>query len=699
MSEVVQLAGRSRKDAHPLEALSSGERQRGRHDDRSKAADLLDLTLAQPALAADRHDPRDPAERRPFKRRHEVVDVAELPVRVAVAQRQQPRRLEQPREQAVADRPDDGRRSYDGHGGAVTVATELFDAALDLHPVADESRVCLCAHRGVLRQRHRAPGHRAVDHRTSHDHDSLDAGGLRGVEDYLGPAHVDRPSLLGGNVAVAVGREVYERADTLEPARQRGVAHVRDTPGHIGRRTAGGVDADQLRYVATGGQPVEQQGAEVAARAGDGDRRRRAAPSANALGRTGHVFIFAVYRGWMSELPFGFAGGASGGEGGDVPDLGAMLRQLGDLMSGQTGPINWNLAKQSALTVIGADAGTTAADTATVAEAVRLADLWLDPVTAMSSGVKSSEAWSRRRWLEATQPAWPQLVEPIAGRVAASMGEAIPEEMRAMAGPLMGVMQQVGGLMFGSQLGQALGSLAKEVVSSTDIGLPLGPTGVAALLPEGVAAFGEGLEVPADDVRLFLALREAAHHRLFAHVPWLAPRLTGLVRGYAQGIAIDTPQLEEKSRDGDPSDPSSLQQALTEGLFQPAPTPEQQAALARLETLLALVEGWVDTVTLAAATPTLPSVAPLNETMRRRRATGGPAEQTFATLAGLELRPRRLRDAAALWALLEHRRGVAGRDAVWEHPDLMPSTEDLDDPFAFVEREQGPDVDISSLES
>src|SRR3954467_74017 len=115
----------------------------------------------------------------------------------------------------------------------------------------------------------------------------------------------------------------------------------------------------------------------------------------------------------MSELPFGFAGGVGGGEGGDVPDLGAMLRQLGDLMSGQHGPVNWNLAKQSALTVIGADAGTTAADTAAIAEAVRLADLWLDPVTAMSSGVRSSEAWSRRRWLEAAQPPGGQLGQAL----------------------------------------------------------------------------------------------------------------------------------------------------------------------------------------------------------------------------------------------------------------------------------------------
>jgi putative hydrolase len=139
-----------------------------------------------------------------------------------------------------------------------------------------------------------------------------------------------------------------------------------------------------------------------------------------------------------------------------------------------------------------------------------------------------------------------------------------------------------------------------------------------------------------------------------------------------------------------------MQRAVTGGLFVPEQTPQQQAALSRLETLLALVEGWVDTVTLAAASPTLPAIAKLNETMRRRRATGGPAEQTFATLVGLELRPRRLRDASAVWALLAQRRGIDGRDRIWSHPDVVPSAEDLDDPFGYVDRDDG--VDLGELQ-
>jgi putative hydrolase len=250
----------------------------------------------------------------------------------------------------------------------------------------------------------------------------------------------------------------------------------------------------------------------------------------------------------------------------------------------------------------------------------------------------------------------------------------------------MGVMNQVGGLMFGGQVGQALGELAKEVVSASDVGLPLGPDGIAALLPESVRELGAGLDIPLDEIRLFVALREAAHQRLFSHVPWLKAHLLAAVRSYAEGITVDTARFEELAAGLDPNDPEAMQRAIGEGLFQPSSSPTQDAALNRLETALALVEGWVDTVTAAAAANTLPSFAALQETMRRRRATGGPAERTFASLVGLELRPRRLREAATLWQTMTDQRGVDARDAVWSHPDLMPGSDDLDDPGGWVER-------------
>ncbi len=111
--------------------------------------------------------------------------------------------------------------------------------------------------------------------------------------------------------------------------------------------------------------------------------------------------------------------------------------------------------------------------------------------------------------------------------------------------------------------------------------------------------------------------------------------------------------------------------------------------------MLALVEGWVATVVADAARNRLPQADALAEAIRRRRATGGPAERTFATLVGLELRPRRLREAASIWRGLTDARGVAGRDDVWGHPDLLPTADDLDDPDTFVNGR--PELDISDL--
>jgi len=382
-------------------------------------------------------------------------------------------------------------------------------------------------------------------------------------------------------------------------------------------------------------------------------------------------------------VPFGLPGDIPADLAGKVP----LFAELQKLLSWQGGPVNWDLARQLAVSQLaGGHRSPTPGERHQVTEAIRLADLWLDPTTTLPSGVSGVEAWSRVEWVERTLPVWSALCDPVAARVVKAMSGAVPEDAAAQAGSVLDMLAPVGGLMFGAQVGQGLASLSTEVLSSTDVGLPLGPAGIAALLPENVADFGRGLERPDEEVRVFLALREAAAHRLFGHVPWLRQRLLDTVDSYARGSTVDTDAIERAMVEIDPSDPERLQQALQGGMFEPSVTPEQRATLARLETLLALVEGWIDDVVSTAAADRLPGGEALRETLRRRRATGGPAEQTFATLVGLELRPRRLRDAAQLWRLLRERRGPEGRDEIWRHPDLLPAAGDLDDPEAFVRR-------------
>jgi putative hydrolase len=408
--------------------------------------------------------------------------------------------------------------------------------------------------------------------------------------------------------------------------------------------------------------------------------------------------------------PFGLGalfGGAAGAGGAGTPEelLAKMplFAELQKLMTWSGGPVNWDLARQGAISQLATGTQpTSAAERSAVAESLRLADLWLDQATELPSGVDRPLAWSRVEWVEQTLPAWRTLIDPLAEKVVGAMTSALPVDAAAMAGPLSGVMGTMGGLLFGAQLGQALGRLAGEVLTSTDVGLPLSPTGAGVLVPQNVAEFASGLDRPAEEVRLFLALREAASQRLFTHVPWLRQQLHDAVHAYARGITVDREAIERSVADAmegmegglDPSDPESIQRLMP--ALAPQETPEQQQALRRLETLLALVEGWVDAVVAAAAGERLPGHAALAETMRRRRATGGPAEQTFATLVGLELRPRRLRDAATVWGAMLQQHGAAARDRLWSHPDLLPTSEDLDEPLDFVAR-QGADDELSRM--
>jgi putative hydrolase len=394
----------------------------------------------------------------------------------------------------------------------------------------------------------------------------------------------------------------------------------------------------------------------------------------------------------VPDIPFGFA--LPGGEPPDPNDPQEMQRfmaQLQGLLAAPgSGPVNWDLARQVAQQQL-----STAGDPAVnpyerhgVEEALRLADLWLEPASALPSGIRSAEAWNRNEWIFRTLDVWKKLCNPVADRMVTAMSDLVPPEARAQLGPMQSMVTTLGGALFGGQLGQALGSLAAEVLSAGDIGLPLGPAGTAALMPVNLKAYGDGLELPLDEVRLYVALREAAHQRLFEHVPWLRGHVLTAVETYANGIRVNREAIEEAMGRIDPTNPESMQELALENVFTPEDSPAQKASLARLETALALVEGWVSHVVDSAAGDRLPNVVRLGEAFRRRRAAGGPAEQTFAALVGLELRPRRLREAAALWAALTEHRGIQGRDALWGHPDLLPSDDDFAAPEGYARAQE-----------
>src|SRR6478752_1683881 len=294
---------------------------------------------------------------------------------------------------------------------------------------------------------------------------------------------------------------------------------------------------------------------------------------------------------------FGALFGQGGAGGAGMPDLGALFGQIQAMMQPYDGALNWDAALDMARRAVAQeqDPSPSQKQQEQVADAVRLADLWLDETTEFGSGVQSTAAWSRAEWLVGTLDRWKRLVEPIAESSVAGIGNALPGgEAQAMAAPIMGMLGKAVGAMLASQVGSGLGALAGEVLSASDVGLPLGATGKAAIVVENVKDFAAGLDVSEEDVLLYLALREAAHQRLFAHVPWLRGHLIAAVEDYGRGTTIDVSKIEssmeEQMQGVDPTNPESMQALLDGGLFDLPRSAAQDVALQRLEVTLALVE-------------------------------------------------------------------------------------------------------------
>jgi putative hydrolase len=377
----------------------------------------------------------------------------------------------------------------------------------------------------------------------------------------------------------------------------------------------------------------------------------------------------------------------------DPASLAALFTQLQQAMNNAGDGIDWSIAlKQGEQRAAAEQRQLDDAERSRLDQAFQVAALWLDETVDVSALPGTPELLTRRAWVAETMPIWSQLAEPVALSISDAltrvMSEQAPEEMRAMVQGASRMMRGIGGALFAMQLGQVVGQLAGEVVSGGDIGIPIIEDGRAAILPQNVAAFGDGLDVDTGEVELYLAVRELAHARLFRHAKWLRLHFITAITAFARGIDIDTDHLEELAAGFDPQDTEALREAVVSGALIRPKSEAQQSALDRIETMLALVEGWVDVAT-ADATARLPRSLAIAETIRRRRASGGPAESALATLVGLELRPRRLREAAAMWRQVTDAIGIEARDAMWAHPDLLPTAADLDDPAALVARLTG----------
>ena len=371
----------------------------------------------------------------------------------------------------------------------------------------------------------------------------------------------------------------------------------------------------------------------------------------------------------------------------------AMLSNLFGQVSNMTGepaePVDWKLAMNQALALSKRDQKDAAASVeAEVDSAFDMGRLWLGEVTDFAN-VNPPKKLSRSVWAQEAMPLFRELSEPVANSMARalsqSLGDTMPSELSEMMGPAKNFIGNAGASIFAMQLGQAIGKLSSEVLLSAEIGIPL--TDRPGIITQNLEAYIKDLDAPKSEVLIFLATRELAISSLFSQSGWLRDQIITQVREFAAGLTVDLSGIEDIVQQIDPANPGMMEQIIEASAMVSPRSAEQEQALERIEVSLALIEGWADAIALEA-TKRLPSILLVFELYNRQRATSRASAKTFEALLGLDLSPRLRREATLMWQEVTAVLGNKSTDALWSHPDQLPSAAEIQNPAALIARLQ-----------
>ena len=349
-------------------------------------------------------------------------------------------------------------------------------------------------------------------------------------------------------------------------------------------------------------------------------------------------------------------------------------------------------------------------DVSVVESAFEISETWLNDATSFPASTLAPTAVSRLDWINETMPGWHRTIEPLAAGLSSAISDLLDQAMNAQAGEstegqppiemITMMLRSFIGTMIATQLGQSIGTLSTSVTGAHDVSLPLLDPARAIVIPENIENWAQDLEIAKSEVFIYHALREGAVARLFAHNPWLVSYIQSAIVEYGRGIHIDIDAIQRQAQDAfenmkqGAGDEESMTFALDSGIFTPEESPAQKSALLKLETVLALIDGWTDEVVALAAGDRIPSIEQLRETHRRRRAAAAPAQQLFSSMLGLQVSPKLTREASAFWKKIREVKSVGERDQIWS--GLLPTPADLLDPEKFVASTSIPD-DLSGL--
>ena len=385
----------------------------------------------------------------------------------------------------------------------------------------------------------------------------------------------------------------------------------------------------------------------------------------------------------------------------DVP----LFREIQRVLMASTGPVNWELARQVGIASAawGADDPTPTEDErSSLEQTVRAAELAVAHLTALPSppDVARVELVRRAQWVESSIASLREVIEPVAARLTASLGDLQPGEgfpgLPGMPGALPGegaeggemanqVLQMIGPLLMGVQAGTVLGALGQRVFGEYDLAVPR-PGGTLSFVVANIAQFEREWELPRMEFRAWVALHEVSHRFEFAGA-WTRDHFLELVRDLVANAEIDLSSLRERLESMDLSDPGAMSHGF-EGvgnLFGETTSTEQRLRIARVQAFVVAAEGYADHVTEAVGRTMLSSFGKIDEAVRRFR-EGRPGDQALEQLLGLQMTDEQHRLGRAFADTVAEQTEEATLARMWGSADSLPSMPELEEPTLWLAR-------------
>jgi len=242
------------------------------------------------------------------------------------------------------------------------------------------------------------------------------------------------------------------------------------------------------------------------------------------------------------------------------------------------------------------------------------------------------EVQHRHHWIDANLDTFRRVMDAVES----SASPALPELARVVNTGTMAV---------------TLGFLARNVLGQYDpLLLADGDEHGLYFVHPNVRRVARELDADYPRFRRWIAFHEVAHAAEFGAAPWL---------------------------------PDYLEARMEEGVAAIADGALDRAAFRELDAAMTAVEGFAELLMDRAFDA---EYADLRRKLDERRGGGDPVTRLLRRLLGLGLKRRQYERGSAFFDAVAADRGLAAAGRVWDRPANLPTSEELDDPAAWLRR-------------